>query len=403
MSCPSKQLERKLLSTALAAVMAAQATGCATPGFFAIPEVTITEVYDDNLFYASESEDETSDFITRVSPALEVGYESETLSLTGSYRFDAEAYASESDLNDAQVRQFADLGVEYLPTDRLTLSALADYTKTDTPLDLTLIPGGSIPGLLLGRAEAERTMIHSEGNYRLTPLVTGSLAATWTDEELEDVGTSDTSALEAWFDQRLSETNSLSYGYLYREYRFDQFGINGELGPSLTRGSTQDSNTPWIGLTHQFNARSRVVGRAGPRFNDGSVDPFVLISFQHQIDEGEVRVEYQRDESTLLGEPRKLDLEALYATISRRFGTRLDVQITPGYARLDQPDSSVDIYNLGLGAVYKINEAVFLTASYDFNYQEVDADLGGSIDVSRNVIQLGVRFTYPRREPRVSP
>ncbi len=400
MSNPSEFPERKLLAVAMATVMAAHATGCATPGLYAIPEVTITEVYDDNLFYAIE--DEQSDFITRVSPALEVGYESETLSWNGNYRFDAEAYASESDLNSSNVRQFGDLAVEYLPTERLSLSALADYTKTDTPLDLSLIPGGSIPGLLLERAEAERILLHSEASYRLTSLVTGSLAATWTDEELVDVGESDTSALELWFDQRLSEVNSLSYGYLYRQYRFDEFG-EGELEPSVTRGATQESNTPWIGLTHQFNARSRVVARAGPRFNDGSVDPFVLISFQHKFDEGAVRVEYQRDESTLLGEPTKLDLQALYASISRRFGTRLDVQVTPGYARLDQPDSSVDIYNLGLGAVYKVNEAVFLTASYDFNYQDVNVALGESIDVSRNVIQLGVRFTYPRREPRVAP
>ena len=383
--------------------MTAQATGCATQGFFAIPSVSVDEVYDDNLFFASE--EKQSDFITRVSPELEVGYEAETLKFSGRYRFDAEAYAEETALNSSHVRQFADMDVEYLPTNRLTLSAAADYTKTDTPLDLAIIPGGTIPGLLVGRAEAERTSVHSAAGYRWTALTTGNLAFTQSNEELADAGESDTSVLETWFDQRLSEVNTLSYGYMYRQYRFDQygfdpFGLGRAAGQTLARGATQDSNTPWIGLSHQFNARSRVAARACPRMDGRSVDPYVLVSLQHKFNKGEVLLDYERDETTLLGEPRKLELEALYATISRRFGTRLDVQLTPGYAKVYQSNYSTDIYSLGLGAVYKVNEAVFLTASYGFNFQEVSAVLGGLSEVSRNVIQVGARFTYPRRDPR---
>lgn len=401
MSCPSKQFKKKMLSIAMTTVMAVQVTGCATPRFFALPEVSINEVYDDNLFFASA--DKQSDFITRVSPALLVGYEADTLSVSGRYQFDAEAYASETELNSSRVREFADLGVQYLPTQRLTLSAQAGYTKTDTPLDLSLIPGVTIPGLLRARAEAERTSVHSAASYRFTALNTGTLAFAWTDEELADVGKSNTSVLETWFDQRLSGVNTLSYGYLYRQYRFDQFAIDTDLDPTLTRGATQDSHTPWIGLSHQFNARSRVVGRAGPIIDGSSVDAYVLVSFQHQFKRGDVQLNYERDETTLLGEPRKLELEALYATITRRFGSRLDVQLTPGYARLHQPNSVLNVYSLGLGAVYEINEAVFLTASYDYNLQDVNAVLGGTSEVSRNVFQVGVRFTYPRRGMRAAP
>jgi len=382
----------------LAIVMAAEATGCATPGYFAVPSVSVEEVYDDNLFFASE--DKQSDFITRVSPALEAGYEADTLSLSGQYRFDAEAYARENELNSAQVRQFADVEVEYLPTNRLTLSAVADYTKTDTPSDLTIIPGGTIPGLLVGRAEAKRTSVRSAAGYRLTAPTTGSLAFTRTDEELVDVGESDTSVLETWFDQRLSELTTLSYGYMYRQYRFDQFGIDGNAEPTRTRGATQDTNTPWIGMAHQVNARTRVVARAGPRLEGSSRDPYVLLSLQYRFAQGAVLLDYERDETTVLGEPRKLELDALYATMSRRFGDRLDVQLTPGYAKLHQADYSTEIYSLGLGAVYKINEAVYLTASYDFNFQDATKVPSGSLEVTRNVIQVGVRFTYPRREAR---
>ncbi len=240
--------------------------------------------------------------------------------------------------------------------------------------------------------------MRSAASYRLTPRTTGALAFSHANEKLVGIAESDTSELEAWFDQRLSEVNTLSYGYMHRRYEFAQAGLDGEAGQS-TRGAS-NSDTPWIGLSHQFNARTRVIARAGPRLDGSSVDPYALVSLQHRFTGGELRLEYERDETTLLGEPRKVGIEALYATISRRFGTRVDVQLTPGYAKLSQANSSVDIYSVGIGAVYKVNEAVSLTASYDFNRQRGGTELGGMREVSSNVIQVGVRFTYPRREPR---
>ncbi len=257
MSCPSRPTRKSLL----AIVVAMHATACAAPGYWVVPSVSVDEVYDDNLFFASE--DAQSDFITRVSPALEVRHESDTLSWNGRYRFDAEAYASQTELNSVQARQFADVGVEYLPTDRLTLRAAADYTKTDTPRDLSIIPGGAIPGLLVGRAEAKRTAVHSSASYRWTALTTGFLSFTQADEELVDVAESETSVLEGWFDQRLSEVTTLSYGYIHRRYKFDEDVFDGGAGQSPTRPAVQKSDIPWIGLSHQFNARTRVMGRAG--------------------------------------------------------------------------------------------------------------------------------------------
>lgn len=389
MSCRS----RAVAGTILPLVVAVQITACATPGFFVVPSVSVDEIYDDNLFFTADGEE--SDLITRVGPALELGYESDTFSWSGRYRFDAEAYANNTGLNDSQVRRFADIDAEYQPTSRLTLNAAAAYTKTDTPFDLSLVPGGAIPGVLAGRAEAERTSGHVAAGYRLTAPTTGFLAYTRTREDLVGTGESDADALESWFDQRISAVSTLSYGYLRREYRFDR-----ESAQSQARGVTQDSDTPWVGLSHRFNDRTRVSARAGPILDGGSADPYVLLSLQHSYNNGELLLDYERDETTLLGEPGTLEIEAIYATFSRRFGTRLDLQVTPGYAHVQRTGLSVDIYNLGLGVVYKITEAIFLTASYEFNWQETGPAAGGSSDVSRNAIQVGVRLAWPRREPR---
>jgi hypothetical protein len=377
----------------LASVVAIQATACAAPGYYVVPSVSVEAVYDDNLFFASE--DEQSDFITRVSPALEVGHEGRKLSWSGRAGVDAEAYASESELNSADVRQVAGVDVEYLPTSRLTLNAAAEYTKTETPVDLSIIPGGAIPGLLVGRAEAERTTLSSAASYRMTALTQGTVAFTHANEQLNNVAETDTSIAEAWIDQRLSEVNTLSYGYIHRRYEFDDSS-----GLLLTNESDQDTDIPWIGLAHQLNERTLISARAGPRLGDDSSDAYVLASLQYRLTDGELRVDYQRDETTLLGVSGNLELEAIYASIRRQFGTQLEVQFTPGYAKVSQAGFSTDIYNVSVGAVYKIDESISLTATYDHNLQEVHPAGGGTNEVSRNVIMVGARFTYPRREPR---
>jgi hypothetical protein len=377
----------------LASVVAIQATACAAPGYYVVPSVSVEAVYDDNLFFASEGE--RSDFITRVSPALEVGHEGRNLTWNGRVGVDAEAYARETELNSADVRQVAGAEVEYLPTNRLTLSAAADYMKTDTPLDLSIIPGGAIPGLLVGRAEAERTTLRSAASYRMTALTRGTVAFTQSNEQLDGVAETDTSVAEAWIDQRLSEVNTLSYGYIHRRYEFEDTS-----GLSLANGADQDTDIPWIGLAHQYDERTLISARAGPRLNGSSNDAYVQASLQYRLTDGELLLNYERDETTLLGVSGNLELEAIYATIRRQFGTQLEVQFSPGYAEVSQAGFSTDIYSASVGAVYKIDESISLTASYDYNLQEVHPAGGGTNEVSRNVIMVGARFTYPRREPR---
>lgn len=431
-----------------------QATACVTHGYYVAPSVSVDAVYDDNLFFASENKE--SDVIARVSPAIELGYESDTLTFAGRYRFDAEAYADHSELNDNKVRSFAGLDVEYRPTSRLSLGAAADYTQTDTPFDLSLVPGGAIPGLLFGRIEAERTSVSAAASYQFTAPTKGFLALAQTHEELTDRVDSiesDIRIVEAHIEQKLSEVNTLSYGNIYRQYRFD-IPIDESLTQAATQNSTsplvdlshllksgsrataharpavdgnsadpsvrislecfcangevlldhdgesQYSNTPWIGLSHQFNATTRVSARAGPRLDGGSVAPYVRFSLERLYANGEVLLDYERDETTLLGVPGKMQIQTLYSTISHRFESGLELQIIPGIARVSQTGLSVDIYSLVLGAVYKLNESVLLMAGYDFNVQQVSPADGGNFEVSRNVIQLGVRFSYPRREPR---
>ncbi len=367
-------------------------TAGAETGYFAIPSLSIAAVHDDNLFF--DISEKASDLIARVSPALEVGYESETLTWSGSYRFDAETYDKYTDLDSSLARRFADAELEFAPTSRLTLLAKADYTKTNTLDDLSLVPGGVLQGLLIGRNEAERLSINPAMEYSITSTATGSLAYTQTNDKLFGGVKNDTYKLEADLEHKFSAKNAIGYGYIYRNYRFDdESGQNTVTIPS----ARQNSHTAWFGLSHKWSPRTSGTARVGPRYYQQSVEPYLLLSLRRKYTNGDLRVSYERDETTLLGDVGRVEAETLSATLSRSFGPNVDFQVVPAYGNVSLEGSDANIFRLAMEGKYRINDVFSITAAYDFYLQRVKF-VGGDVErVSRNVIQLGVTFTWPRQ------
>src|SRR5699024_2794968 len=95
--------------------------GAQEAGFYAVPSVSVSTVYDDNILFDRKGL-ERDDLITRVSPGLELGYETAILHVLGSYSFDSEWYDDHSHLDSYHVRRFADTSIEYLPSAQLALN-----------------------------------------------------------------------------------------------------------------------------------------------------------------------------------------------------------------------------------------------------------------------------------------
>lgn len=382
---------------ALVLAVSISASASAQEGRYFIPSVTIAEVYDDNLFFTIDNE--SDDLITRVSPALEMGFASETSEWNGRYSFDAERYKEFSYLDSNLIRRFADLSMRVMSSSKLTLAADAHYTKTNTPADLSLAGNNFIPGLLAGRIVAERLSIHPELEYLFTPQTMGSLGYTLTNDKLFGSVDGDTHLLESALEHELSNKNSTLFGYNYRRYQFDQ---EDALNPLLTNRITQDTHTPWVGLQHNFSTLTSFTGRIGPRISDSSTDTYLLMSLDHEYSNGELIVSYEINDTTLLGEVGRLEAETFSIAFTYRGGENFEFQAVPGYAKVSRDEYAVDIYSAGLNASYKINEALYFTASYVLNYQNVDFINGSMAKVDRNVILLGLTLTYPRRSTRQS-
>lgn len=253
-------LKRCLACWAAAMLLSGSTVAFAQSGLFVVPWLVVEQAYDDNLFF--DPEDEQSDWYTRVSPRLEVGFESETLYWLLSFQNDAEWYNNFSELDSNSARQFGLGTIEYEVNRRWTLTGDAEYVKTNTAGDIGLIPGipvGGIPGSL-GREEAERLFFAAGADYLFTPELSGSFLVSYVDDTLIGSSDNDTLFVGGDLEHILSPVRSLFYGYKYRHYDFQN---QAETEPVTVVNETEYSNTAWVGLTQVLSENSVLeIGRA---------------------------------------------------------------------------------------------------------------------------------------------
>lgn len=373
----------------LVATAAACLVGRSEADTYIIPALHITQIYDDNIFF--EGSDEFSDRITRVSPGLQLGYVSRQLSLSGEYTFDAERHDDNDSLDSNRVRQFADVKLAYHVDSRLSVFANARHTKSNTPEDISIRSAGTRQGLLIGRAKAEQRSFQPRASYRFGRTVTGTLSYTENREKLYGVGESDTEQFEADVDRKLSANTEVSAGYIVSRYAFDTApgGIAGD-------GDSQKTRTPWIGLGHHFGPRSSVILKGGPRISDHSSGAYLLGSLGLTYATAAARLEYERSETTVLGDLAVSEYDSYSVIVEKKFGSRYEINFAPSFTKISQGETSLDVYRVFLEGKYKLGQSVFFSAVIDSSLQKDDSAAAPADELRRNVVQLGVTFVYPR-------
>jgi len=339
------------------------------------PSVSIGGIYDDNIFFSPVQKEE--DFVLRLSPEVEAGYETDRLELYGLYTFDAEAYADNSDLNDALMRQHVAIDYLYKLSQLLTLGMYSTYDETEAPGVLNLVTGVNP-----GRNHARRFSIGPSLDYRLNPRTNLGLNYSFTRDKLAGEAGGDTHASGFNVDREINRTNSASIYYTWYYYKFDS-------------GEDSSSHVPMLGWKHDFNARTSFTLAAGPRFTEGSTEMEVALSAVYLLDRGEITVSYDRSESTVIGEAGTANVQKLGAGISYAFSPDLSLQLSPYYTTGRQSGSSFDVYQLDLEVTYKITDRFSIIGSYVYSLQQGNLDELDTGDVEGNMIYMGVRWTMP--------
>ena len=147
------------------------------------------EEYNDNLFFDESSE--VDDFVTTLSPGLELSKITERAKLSLNGRLDHRIYASESDLNDTDQQYLG--SVQYAVTPRLNLSGSAEYRRDSSP-DRDI----ETTGLVLGTNTRHTQRYSAAGNYVFSEKMTGTISYDYTKDKYKSESDSD------------SETNSVN-------------------------------------------------------------------------------------------------------------------------------------------------------------------------------------------------
>jgi outer membrane putative beta-barrel porin/alpha-amylase len=359
-----------------------------------LPSITVSEEYNDNVNLSNANR--TSDFITGITPALNIIYESSTYRLAAGYNFTAEMYARDPNRNAAFNRQNFDLDTMWRPTEQLTL-ALIDAFQFST--DTNLI---SPEGVATGRDQAWSNVLRGGIAYRFDPQTTLRGGASYTVLRYESPALQDSDVYTAdiALDRALSRklTGTVSYEAAYFDIEFEP--------PTWT-------HTPRLGFSYRVTETVTIAASAGPTFEmpetgrRDRITPAVTASYEQRILFGLIRAEFDRRVGTAGGLGGTTDDTRIGARVDVTTLTRgLTLSLAPRYNIVKSPDDDrrIDIqsFTVPLTATYRLTAWVAAVASYQFFRQRTDggpvlnrAGLVVAEDADQNRIFVGLQFGYP--------
>ena len=366
---------------ALASVIAGiPAVALAQTGWVILPTFSLAEEFDDNVFVSTT--DPKSDFITRFTPGLQLGYRSLPFTLLASASIDAEIYANNSELSDAANRKRAALEVKYLPFSLLTVSLNVTYFETNTPSEL--VP---TTGLQLARTRATQLAIIPAAAYQITSVDTATASYAYFHDTAEGSPDNDTHRVKLGYARQLT---ALDTGFLnYRLHVFES-----------QQSPTTITNTPTLGWKRQLTPNTVLTLEGGPRFVSGgpsfiddTVEPEAHASLEHSFKLAKVALEYHRTEAVVVGRPGKVELESVSGSLEIEPMRLLKLRFQPGYYRtFGGEDPTATVYGFLLGALYPIKSWLTARLDYRFAYQK-QADT----NLPHNIVTLSLDFAYPVR------
>jgi hypothetical protein len=401
------------------------------PGFFLIPSFRVAEEFDDNIF--GSSRDKQSDFISRFSPGLEMGYRSEPFTLLVNGGFDAEVFAKNSDQNDEAAGKRGGLSLRYLPIRSLTLSfnvaysetrsvttlasSLAGPTLTSVPVTPTPAPTatpGAPPGTTpaaggtgappaapaapvaasafeFGRSKATILTVAPAAVYQFTARTTGSAGYTFTRGTLEGGVSNTAHQVPLSLSHQFTMVDTGRIGY-----RLDVFESPGS--------PTEITHTGTVGYTRQLTPALVLALDAGPRFTDQGVSPEVSarLDYKFRLLEtlGSAFLSYTRSEGFVLGQAGTVKTETFSGGVVAQPLRVLQVSLLPALTRYSggtSENSTLDttIYGVVVGASYQMLRWLAARASYSFSHQDQSGARG--LTITRNVVSLSLEASYPYR------
>jgi hypothetical protein len=372
-------------ATALAAVVVAgawlPAVASARSALYLLPSLALTEVYDDNLFFVPD--DHQEDRFLRLRPAVRLGYRTLPTDLDLTYSQDLERYNQYQDLDTNQARRDLSLDWSFRPNRLLTLHTAADYIKTRSPGELA-----ALTGVQFGRVFAERRYFSPSLEYAYDNLTTANARYEYSRDKITNGIGSDTNTVDLGVNRRLSPYDTADI-----RYRFDRFHFDS--------GQSVNVHTLLFGTDYQFTPRLAVTALAGPRFTgNDSTDASVSAQLRYRIERGDLSLDYQRSQTTILGVGAAVDSETLGATLTLMPVKDVELRAVPNYSNSTNAGLRTEVYRFLLEAGWQATTYLTVVGSYEFTAQHGSLLSSGANETTHNLIMIGVVVASPQRVER---
>lgn len=377
MDAPTSWLRRVVPVAVLLCVIGTTQELRADTATYLSPSIAIGEVYNDNIFLTSSDSTvkRQADEILRISPALEGGYGSETLTVGGYYTFDAERYRHDPGLDGNTVRRNAAFYFNYLATQRLDLSMQADYTSTETPSEL------DASTLAVGRAHAVYMTVAPSAGYAFSELTFGRIGFTHGLEELGNTPNTSSDTGTLGLEHRFTPRDNFDFNYAATRYNF---------GPN----DIVNSQVATVGWTHQFTPLTNVSVAVGPRRTEQTNSVDYSAGVHSILDAGNFDLDYNHTETALIGEFRPAESQSLVLKWDYFAGNDFEFYVVPSLSRDTIGTAVASLYRFDASFDYRLSRITSLVGSYEYSRQN-GLLTGADTRIVDNVVYIGLQFSSP--------
>ena len=335
-----------------------------------VPAVSLTSVYDDNIFAETEG---SAGKMLQVRPSFEGNYESPRLAFLSLYSFDM-LRSNHASLNTFDARRHALLDTKYRATPMTTFAVSARYDRSETPGDLELDTG-----ILGPRRTAERWQVAPNLTRRVGPRAVLTAGYDWTLENELDLPSGTLHQGRVALSREWTPRMSIVGSYLGRYFVDDT--------------SDQTSHALLAGITRAVAQGTQFSFYAGPRITSyrSGVKPEVSTSFARITNRINMALDYWHGETIILGIPGPVAVDSGTARFNWPLSARLEIGTSAGITDVDTLDTRrARVYRTSLLGSWTTRGMYTVSASYGLDYQQGDLRRVLEEDVLRHVFRVSL-------------
>ena len=372
--------------------------------------VGLKQEYSDNLFFDAEHKE--TDFITTVSPGLELIDNTERMKLGLNLRWDASSYWDHDSLNDVD-HDYAG-SFRYALTERANVFSSAKYRR-DSRSDRDLTD----TGLILDAVRREQYRFSLGGGYSLSEVFGMQVQYSFAQDDYENNRYTDNTShdITTTFSRDLSEYWANTVGRVNLGVTFYD-----------SDSSTVDNYSATVGLEKKLSELFSYFLDVGLRFTDSQYDSYRLqattnpliyvvvpyeaqeegigfmgrsgVSYRDELNDGTLSASH--DIQPASGSSGTVERTSLQLQIGRRIAETSRAYISTGYTINKSTDDIANVsatdensWWLSPGISYDFTRELRVIGSYSYAYVQ---DNAADEDKERNLFMVRLEYKYPIME-----